>query len=135
MQLLDAYGGLDGNVRAYRTARLAHEALRRKRQSLLDSAAIRRRERALLEFERAELAAADPRPGEYDELTRKARRQKCAEQIRTAAASGYSALYEADHSAQELLTRVARSLEPLTRAAPELAEATRAARAARRRDA
>jgi DNA repair protein RecN (Recombination protein N) len=79
----------------------------------------------LLEFERAELAAADPRPGEYDELSRKARRQKCAEQIRTAAASGYAALYEADHSAQELLTRVARSLEPLTRAAPELVEATR----------
>ena len=75
-ELLDAYGGLEGLVRAYRHARLAHEALRRKRQALLDSAATRRRERALLEFERAELAAADPRPGEYDELTRKARRQK-----------------------------------------------------------
>lgn len=124
-ELLDAYGGLDSRVRAYRTARLAHEALRRKRQALLESAATRRRERALLEFERAELTAADPRPGEYDELTRKARRQKSAQQIRAAAASGYSALYEADHSAQELLTRVARSLEPLARAAPELAEQTR----------
>jgi DNA repair protein RecN (Recombination protein N) len=123
--LLDAYGNLDGVVRAYRQARLAHETMRRKRQALLDSAATRRRERALLEFERSELATADPRPGEYDELARIARRKKCAEQIRTAAASGYSALYEADHSAQELLTRVARSLEPLTRAAPELVEATR----------
>ncbi len=125
-ELLDAYGGLDGMVRAYRSgARRLTRHCARKRQSLLDSASTRRRERALLEFERAELAAADPRPGEYDELVRKARRQKCAEQIRTAAASGYAFLYEADRSAQELLTRVARSLEPLTRAAPELLEASR----------
>jgi DNA repair protein RecN (Recombination protein N) len=124
-ELLDAYGDLEGLVRAYRQARQAHEAVRRKRQSLCDSTAMRHRERALLEFERAELAAVDPRPGEYDELARKARRQKCAEQIRSAAASGYSALYESDHSAQGLLTKVARSLEPLTRAAPELTEAAR----------
>jgi DNA repair protein RecN (Recombination protein N) len=120
--LLDAYGGLDAKVRAYRKARQAHETLRRTRQALLDSAAARGRERALLEFERDELAAAAPMPGEYEELARKAHRLKSAEQIRTAAASGYSLLYEADHSAQELLTRVARTLEPLTRVAPELAE-------------
>jgi DNA repair protein RecN (Recombination protein N) len=121
--LLDAYGGLDARVRAYRKVRQVHEALRRTRQALLDSAAARGRERALLEFERDELAAAGPNPGEYDELARKAHRLKSAEQIRTAAASGYSLLYEADRSAQELLTRVARTLEPLTRAAPELADA------------
>ena len=122
-ELLDAYGGLDARVRAYRKARHAHETLRRTRQALLDSAATRGRERALLEFERDELAAAGPTVGEYDELARKAHRLKSAEQIRTAATSGYSYLYEADRSAQELLTRVARALEPLTRAAPELAEA------------
>ncbi len=122
-ELLDAYGRLDGLIRSYRKARDAHEALRRKRQSLLDSAATRWRERALLEFQRDELAAADPQPGEYDELAQKAHRQKNVEQIRAAAASGYSCLYEADRSAQELLSRVARTLEPLTRAAPELAQA------------
>ena len=125
-ELLDAYGGLDARVRAYRKARQAHEALRRTRQALLDSAATRGRERALLEFERDELAAAGPTVGEYDELARKAHRLKSAEQIRTAAASGYTFLYEADRSAQELLTRVARTLEPVTRAAPELAEAVQA---------
>ena len=125
-ELLDAYGGLDVRVRAYRKARQIHEALRRTRQALLDSAAARERERALLEFERDELAAAGPSLGEYDELARKAHRIKNAEQIRTAAASGYSFLYEADRSAQELLTRVARTLEPLTRAAPELAQAVEA---------
>jgi DNA repair protein RecN (Recombination protein N) len=122
-ELLDDYGGLTDRVQAYRAARRAHESLRRKRQELIDSAEARRRERALLEFERDELAAADPKRGECDDLTREAQRLGHADQLRTAAAEGYTLLYEADRSAQGLLKRVARSLEPLARAAPELADA------------
>ncbi len=106
--LLDEYGGLDEKLRAYREAGAAHELIERKRQTLLDSALERQRERALLEFERDELAAAAPEAGEYDELAREANRLRSAEQIRKAAAAGYAALYEADHSVQDLLTRVAR---------------------------
>ncbi len=80
--LLDAYGGLDDEIRAYRLAREAHNDLRLKRQSLIDSADARRRERALLEFERDMFAAADPKPGEYAELAREAHRLQSAEQIR-----------------------------------------------------
>ncbi len=122
-ELLDDYGGLGGRVDAYRAARREHEALRRKRQELIDSAEARRRERALLEFERDELSAADPKRGEHDELTLEAQRLSHADQLRTAAAEGYALLYEADRSAQGLLKRVARALEPLARAVPELAEA------------
>jgi DNA repair protein RecN (Recombination protein N) len=121
--LLDAYGGLREAIDTYQCARRSHEELRRTRQTLLDSVHARQRERALLEFERDELAAADPRPGEYDELGREAHRLQNAEQIRTAAATGYSLLYEADRSAQDLLKRVARTLEPLAQTASELAEA------------
>jgi DNA repair protein RecN (Recombination protein N) len=121
--LLDAYGGLSDSLSTYQKARQSHEELRRKRQTLLDSVQTRQRERALLEFERGELAAAEPTPGEYDELGREAHRLQNAEQIRTAAATGYSLLYEADRSAQDLLKRVARTLEPLAQAATELAEA------------
>ena len=121
--LLDAYGGHREAVDTYQCARQSHEELRRKRQALLDSVQARLRERALLEFERDELAALDPKPGEYDELGREAHRLQNAEQIRTAAATGYSLLYEADRSAQDLLKRVARTLEPLAQAASELAEA------------
>jgi DNA repair protein RecN (Recombination protein N) len=122
-ELLDAYGGLGGRVEAYRSARRAHEALRRQRQELIESAEARRRERALLEFERDELAAADPRRGESEELAREAHRLAHADQLRTSAAEGYSLLYEADRSAQGLLKRVARALDPLAGAVPELAEA------------
>ena len=124
--LLDAYGGLGDRLEAYRSARQTHETLRRKRQELIDSAEARRRERALLEFERDELAAADPRKGESEELAREAQRLGHADQLRTAAAEGYALLYEADRSAQGLLKRVARTLDPLARAVPELGEAAAA---------
>jgi len=120
--LLDAYGGLDDDVRAYQLARGAHDNLRFKRQALIDSAEARRRESALLEFERDMFAAADPKPGEYAELAREAHRLQSAEQIRAAARAAYSLLYEAEPSARDLLTRVAKTLEPLAQAAPELAD-------------
>lgn len=123
-ELLDDYGGLGEKLEAFRAARRDHESLRKRRQDLLDSSEARRRERALLEFERDELAAADPRRGEHDELTREAQRLGHADQLRTAAAEGYALLYEADRSAQGLLKRVSRSIEPLAKAAPELADAS-----------
>jgi DNA repair protein RecN (Recombination protein N) len=121
-ELLDAYGDLGAEIRAYRTAREAHENLLRARRELLDSALARQRERDLLEFERDLFAAADPKPGEYAELSREAHRLQSAEQLRAAAAGGYSLLYEAEPSAQDLLIRVARTLEPLAETVPELAD-------------
>jgi DNA repair protein RecN (Recombination protein N) len=122
-ELLDAYGKLVEPLRAYQQARLAHDSLRRTRQALFETASARQRERALLEFERDELNAANPCPGEFDELGREAHRLQHAGQVRAAASSGYSLLYEAERSARDLLSRVKRSIEPLKSAAPELAEA------------
>ena len=121
--LLDAYGGLVPKLAAYSAARQAHETLRLKRQALIESVEFRERERALLEYERDELAAAEPKAGEYAELAREANLLRNAGQIRSTAAAGYSLLYEADRSAQDVLSRVARSLEPLCDAADELGAA------------
>jgi DNA repair protein RecN (Recombination protein N) len=123
-ELLDAFGHLDEPLESFRRARAIHDGLRRKRQALIDATQSRQREQALLEFERDELAAADPRPGEHDELVRQSHLLASAEAVRTAAAEGFDKLYEADHSAQEVLKRVARSLEPLAGSIPELADAT-----------
>src|SRR5208337_3839964 len=78
--LLDAFGALDEPLEAYRRARAAHDGLRRKRQ-------------ALLEFERDELASANPRLGEHDELVRDSHLLANAEALRAAAAEGYDLLY------------------------------------------
>ena len=121
--LLDAHGGLDDLLASYRTHREKHDALRRRRLELIQKAKDRQRERALLEFERDELTAADPRPGESRELAREAYRLAHIGQLRDALAQGYSLLYEADRSAQEQLERVSRLLAPLVDSAPELAQA------------
>jgi len=121
--LLDAHGRLAPLVDDFRHRRAAHETLRRRRLELIQKAHDRRRERALLEFERDELAAADPRPGEAEELSHEAHRLANAEQLRSAAAEGYALLYEADRSAQGLLEKVARAVAPLGASVPELADA------------
>ena len=120
---LDAHGGLGPKLGAYRAARRRHADLRRQRLDLIRAADDRHRERALLAFERDELAAAEPRADEFDELSRLARRLGGAERLRAAVAEGYALLYEADRSAQGLLERAARLLEPLGEDAPELADA------------
>ncbi|RUL87698.1 DNA repair protein RecN [Tautonia sociabilis] len=122
--LLDAYGGLEAVVASYREARAAHDSLRRTRLALIEAAERRRRERDLLAFERDELSAADPKPGEYEELSREAKRLAGSEAIREAAAEGYALLYDAERSAQALLGKVSRRLEPLADAVPELGAAS-----------
>ena len=121
--LLDAFGGLGPKLERYRSIRVEFEALRRRRIALLDAARDRDRERALLAFERDELAAAEPIIGEYDQLLRDAHRLADLGEIRSATADGFRALYEADRSVQETLCRLARRLEPLGRSLPGLADA------------
>lgn len=120
--LLDAHGKLDRTLAAYRAARDAHDGLRKRRIGLIEAAERRGRERDLLAFERDELASADPRPGEHDELTREAHRLANVEHVRNATSEGYRVLYEADRSAQEIVESVARKIEPLARTVPELVE-------------
>lgn len=91
--LLDAHGGLAPRLVAFRDARDAHAALRRRKLALHEAAERRRRERDLLRFEHEELAAAEPSTGEFDALTREARRLASVEQVRAATADGYRKLY------------------------------------------
>lgn len=121
--LLDAHGGLGPLVAKYLRRRSEHEALRRRRLELIGRGEERERERALLEFERDELACAEPKLGEAEELGREAHRLAGAEEVRLAAAEGYASLYEADRSAQGLLERVSRSLGALGAMDPKIAEA------------
>lgn len=120
--LLDDYAGVESLTARYRDARSAHETLRQRRLALIEAAERRCRERDLLAFERDELAAAEPRVGEYLELGHEAHRLSNVEALRTASSEGYSLLYEADRSVQEQLGRVARRLAPLADSVPELAQ-------------
>ena len=122
--LLDAFGAVESTLAAFRQARDHHKSLLDRRNALIHAAADRERERALLVFESEELLAAAPIVGEHDDLTREAHRLGNAEQVRTAAQSGFALLYESDRSAQGLLEKVARMLAPLSEAVPEFADAS-----------
>ena len=122
--LLDAFGSVGPVLEAYREKRDAHSALLARRAALLRDSRDRERERALLSFERDELAAVDPRPGEPDDLAREAHRLANAEAVRSAALEGFAQLYESDRSAQGLLETVARKLAPLADSVPEFADAS-----------
>lgn len=120
--LLDSHGRLVRLCEEYKCRRETFNTLRRRRLDLLQKSKDRQRERALLEFERDEIAAAEPKCGETEELNREAHRLANAGQLRNAASVGYSLLYEADCSAQGLLDKVSRTLGPLAISVPELAE-------------
>jgi len=121
--LLDDFGALGPLLAAYRARRQAHAGLLARRDDLLRASRDRDRERAMLAFERDELAAAGPKAGEPDDLAREAHRLANAGQVRAAAKDGFATLYESDRSAQGLLEKVARALAPLADAVPEFADA------------
>jgi DNA repair protein RecN (Recombination protein N) len=120
---LDAFAGLGETLAKYRSARQRFDDLRRHRAALIEAADRRERERALLVFERDELAALEPRPGEPDDLAQEAHRLANVEALREAAGEGYALLYEADRSAQSLLQKVARRLDGMSEAVTEFADA------------
>ena len=122
--LLDAFGSVEPVLEAFRDRREAHAALLARRKILLRDAEARERERALLTFERDELAAADPRPGEHDDLAREAHRLANAEAVRSTALDGFGLLYESDGSTQGQLERFVRRLTPLADSVPEFADAS-----------
>ena len=121
--LLDAFGELGPHLDLYRARREAHALLLERRATLIRETREHDRERALLAFERDELAAARPARGEHDDLTREAHRLANAEAVRSAAQEGFALLYEADRSAQGLLEKAARGLAPLADSVPEFADA------------
>ncbi|GIW89044.1 MAG: DNA repair protein RecN [Isosphaeraceae bacterium] len=118
--LLDAYARLDAVVASYRAARFRYEELRRRRAELAEAAERRRRELQMLTFERDELATADVRAGEYQELARQSHRLAHAAEFRAATLAGYELLYEADGSVQELLEKVARRISAVGEGDAEL---------------
>ena len=121
--MLDAYGELHELVVAFQDARQAHDQIRRKRESLASSP---RTVEGSGRFWNSS-GTKSPLPirsrASTTNWSREAHRQRSSGHFRAAAAEGYALLYEADRSAQDVLKRVARTLEPLAEAAPEMAEA------------
>ncbi|MDX2037558.1 MAG: DNA repair protein RecN [Isosphaeraceae bacterium] len=117
---LDSFGRTEGFLAAYRDARSRYEDLMNRRRVLLaeHESRIRGRDRLLMEAELLEGLA--PREGEYARLQNEAKRLGSLDRIRSACLEANQMLYEAERSAQGLLSKAARKLEGLEVLVPDL---------------
>jgi len=120
LELLDRFASLQETLRIYRghyrevvdlTGRLEHlEQAERERRQRLD----------LLRFQSREIAEADPRPGEDEELAAERLLLQNAERLAAATRGGYQSLYAAEGAVTERLDAAAGELESLAEVDPDL---------------
>jgi DNA repair protein RecN (Recombination protein N) len=108
LQLLDAYGHLEGQRQRY--AALAEQVrdLRRRHATLTAERQQRQRELALVRFEREELDSAALKPGELAELSQQRERLAHAQSLMEFAAAGCGRLYDEEGSVVEQLGKLQR---------------------------
>jgi DNA repair protein RecN (Recombination protein N) len=125
LQLLDAFGELDGMRRGYTALADNVRELRRRHAALLAERHHRQRELALLRFEREELDGAGLAPGELAGLVRERERLAGAQSLQTFAAAGCDRLYDEEASVFDQLGKLAREGHKWAGLDPALAEVVR----------
>ncbi|MBW2618496.1 MAG: DNA repair protein RecN [Deltaproteobacteria bacterium] len=103
--LLDRFGGLDGDRDEVGQAQARLTKLEAEMDRLKRLAGDREREVELLTFQLAEIAKAAPEPGEEKELEAERRRLGHAERLERGVREIHEALYEAEGSVVEVLSR------------------------------
>ncbi|HSB18737.1 MAG TPA: DNA repair protein RecN [Anaeromyxobacteraceae bacterium] len=123
LALLDAFGGLAGAGglgARYREAQRELAARVRERDALRAEEGERARRADYLAFQLRELDAADPRPGEDEELERERRVLASSEKLREAARAAEGLVYGEEGSASERVGRAARALAEAAHTDPRL---------------
>ncbi len=118
--LLDEFGSLRSLVADYIACYGAHRRLQERLEQLAAAERDRQQRLDLLEFQRGEIAAADPRPGEDEELAAERLLLQHAERLVTATAGGFETLYSGESAVCGELDRVAAGLEGLAAIDPHL---------------
>ncbi len=108
LQVLDAYGRLEGQRQQYAALAEQVRELRRRHADLTGRRQQRQRELALVRFEREELDNAALKPGELAELTQERERLAHAQSLMEFAANGCARLYDEEGSVVEQLGKVQR---------------------------
>ncbi len=121
--LLDAFGGVaaeGGLAPRYREAHRELAARVRERDALRAEEGERARRTDYLSFQLRELEAADPRPGEDEELERERRVLASSEKLREAARAAEGLVYGEEGSASERIGRAVRALAEAAHTDPRL---------------
>ena len=124
IEILDLYGGQSlADVKAmtgeaYRKYASASSELMALRRKLSESA----RQRDLLSFELSEIRAADPRPGEDEELSSQIDYMQNAEKIFMALSDAYDRLYSGDAPAVSALGKAVNDISAISELSADLSE-------------
>ena len=124
LDLLDHYGGLLDQRRAFSDAVREVEKVRAELHDLITNAETHRQRAEMLAYQVAEIEAANLKPGEEDDLRTEARRLANAEQLAELVREAHQAVYGAQEgfSASDLLTQAAGALARLVKIDPSAAE-------------
>jgi DNA repair protein RecN (Recombination protein N) len=125
LQLLDAFGHLEGLRQKYVERAEQVRELRRRYARLTAERQQRQRELSLLRFEREELDAANLEPGEIADLTRERERLANAQHLQAFAAQAENRLYEEEGSVVEILGKLQREAHGWAALDPGLEEVVR----------
>jgi len=128
--LLDAYGGLEGDVASFRALYGRRQALGEELDSLRAGERDKARNLDLLQHQRAEIAAARLVDGEEEELVQERTILAHAEKLHAAAHFGYEGLYGEEGSAAGRLAAIVSRLREAQAIDPRLTEAVDACEAA-----
>lgn len=118
LAMLDAYGGLGGDVATYRERFEAWRAVRAERDELLARQADREARRDYLAFVVSQFDALAPTPGEDEALAAQANVLRGAELLRTLAAQAGEALYDGSPSAFDTLGHALTAVRDMARIDP-----------------
>lgn len=121
LDYLDDFGDLRSQRTAMESAYEALHAAQRRHDELVQRARQSVERRDLLQFQRAELTAAAPRPGEEAELRGERELLRHAERIARVCGDGDDALYSATDAMVTRLARLGADLEALAAVVPDLA--------------
>jgi DNA repair protein RecN (Recombination protein N) len=125
LQLLDAYGHLEGPRQKYVVLAERVRDLRRRHAKLTAERQQRQRELSLLRFEREELDAASLEPGEIADLVRERERLANAQHLQAFAAQAEARLYEDEGSVVEILGKLQREAHGWASLDPALEDVVR----------
>jgi DNA repair protein RecN (Recombination protein N) len=125
LRLLDAYGDLDGLCESWASQAAQVRRLRRRYGELEVARQQRRRDLALLRFEREELAGAGLRPGEVADLVRERERLAHAQAVQSFTAGGCARLYDDEGSVVEQVGKLQREAQGWAALDPALADVAR----------
>ncbi len=118
LELLDRYGGLEGERAALAEAHARWSQLKSRLDASNMSEEERLRRAELLRFQLEDIAAAKPRLGEEEELDERLPRLKNSEKLRAWADAAYGLLYAEEGAALTRLAKAERALSELGRVDP-----------------